>query len=122
MLILRRVGAAAVLIQGAVHLQQYLDGFSAIPVIGPLFLLNAVSSVGVAFWLLKSEGLAPLGAGIALLLGSLASLFLTATTGLFGYISSGYGVSEILAIIFEVVGVVSLGLAAVTRHYSPSPA
>jgi len=122
MLILRRAGAAAVLIQGGVHLQQYLDGFSAIPVIGSLFLLNAVSSVGLALWLLKSDGLAPLGAGVALLLGSLASLFLTRTTGLFGYVSSGYGVSEIVAIIFELVGVVSLGLAAVTRHRSPAPA
>ncbi len=121
MLILRRVGVAALLIQGGVHLQQYLDGFSAVPVIGSLFLLNAVSSVGLALWLLKSDGLAPLGGGIALLLGSLASLFLTRTTGLFGYVTSGYGVSEILAIIFELVGVVSLGLAAVTRHRSPAP-
>ncbi len=122
MLILRRAGAAAVLIQGGVHLQQYLDGFSAVPVIGSLFLLNAVASVGVAVLLLKSDGLAPLGAGIALLVGSLASLFLTRTTGLFGYVSSGYGVSEVLAIIFELVGVVSLGLAAVIRHRSPAPA
>ncbi len=122
MVILRRAGVAALLIQGGVHLQQYLDGFSAIPVIGPLFLLNAVSSVGLALWLLKSDSLAPLGASIALLLGSLASLFLTRTTGLFGYVSSGYAVGEILAIIFELVGVVSLGLAAVTRRRSPARA
>jgi len=120
--ILRRTGAAAVLIQGGVHLQQYFDGFSAIRVIGSLFLLNAVSSVGLALWLLKSDGLAPVGAGIALLLGSLASLFLTRTTGLFGYVTSGYGVSEILAISFELVGVIALGLAAVTRRRSPAPA
>jgi hypothetical protein len=122
MVILRRVGAAAMLIQGGVHLQQYLDGFSVIPLIGPLFLLNALSSVALALWLLKSEGPAPLGAGIALLLGSLASLFLTQTVGLFGYISSGFGVSEILAITFEVIGVVSLGLAAVSGRRTPAPA
>ncbi len=122
MLLLRRVGAAALLIQGGVHLQQYLDGFSAISVIGPLFLLNAVSSVGLAVWLLKSDAVAPLGASIALLAGSLVSLFLARTTGLFGYVSAGYGVSEVLAIIFESIGVVSLGIAAVTRHRSRAPA
>ncbi|MBA2726321.1 MAG: hypothetical protein H0U53_10060 [Actinobacteria bacterium] len=122
MLNLRKAGAAAVLVQGAVHLQQYLDGFSAIPVIGALFLLNAVSSVGVAFWILKSDGLAPLAAGVSLVLGSLASLFLTGTIGLFGYVSSGYGVSEILALTFEAIGVVSLGMVAVSLQRTPATA
>ncbi len=107
--------AAAILIQGAVHLQQYFERFSAVPVIGPLFLANAAASLVIAIWLVKRGSSASVVAGAALLAGSLAAIFLTRTTGLFGYVSSGYGAGEIVAIVFEVVGLILLGLTGSRR-------
>jgi len=119
---LRTVAAIAIVIQGAVHLQQYLDGFSAIAIIGPLFLINAIVSVAVAIWLMKSDGALPVMAGAPLLLGSLGSIFLTSTTGLFGYVSPSLGAAEITAIVFEVIGVIALGATVLTSRRVPSTA
>ena len=52
-LALRLSGALALLAMGALHLQQYLDaGYSALPTIGTLFLLNFVGAVGLGLALL----------------------------------------------------------------------
>lgn len=45
---LRLVTAAATLASGIVHGVLYLNGFSSAPVIGPLFLLNAIAGVVIA--------------------------------------------------------------------------
>src|ERR671930_616031 len=49
-LAVRALGAFAVLAVGAVHLQQYLELYSAIPTIGTLFVLNfaAAAVIGLA--------------------------------------------------------------------------
>src|SRR6201999_530113 len=50
--ILRRLGALTLLIVGGVHLQQYLAGYSSVPTIGTLFILNAIGAAVVAICLL----------------------------------------------------------------------
>src|SRR5579862_8238694 len=50
--ILRTVGALAVLVVGAVHLEQYLTGYSSVAVIGPLFLLNFSGATVIGLGLL----------------------------------------------------------------------
>src|SRR6201997_316166 len=84
----RAVGAVALLVVGGVHLEQYtVANFSAVPTIGPLFLVNfiAATSLGVVLLIpirrstrpgrLLFDSLAAL-AGIAVAAGALAALLI----------------------------------------------
>jgi hypothetical protein len=125
---MRRLGAIALLAVGAVHLQQYLGaGYRSIPTIGPLFLLNAVSSGVVAIGLLAplerifhhrraelASGLLA-GAAVAIAAGSLVALFVSENGTLFGFSEAGYSTAIVLAIIAEALAIVLLApVAAVT--------
>jgi hypothetical protein len=131
---LRRLGAIAILAVGAVHLQEYLGaGYRSIPTIGPLFLLNAVSSGVVAIGLLaplerilqhrRAELTSALlaGAGLAIAAGSLVALFVSENGTLFGFSETGYGTAIVLAIIAEALAVVLLApVAAVSLKRAAS--
>jgi hypothetical protein len=122
---MRRLGAIAILAVGAVHLQEYLGGgYRSIPTIGPLFLLNAVSSAVVAVGLLAplerifhqrraelASGLLA-AAGLAIAVGSLVALFVSENGTLFGFSEAGYGTAIVLAIIAEALSVVLLAPVA----------
>jgi hypothetical protein len=98
----RYLGAAALAGVGVDHIWQfYVDSYSVIPTIGTLFALNFASALVIALGLVvplqrlsPSWGttllalLAAGGAGIAL--GSFAGLEVSETTGLFGFMESGY--------------------------------
>jgi hypothetical protein len=131
---MRRLGAIAILAVGAVHLQQYLGGgYRSIPTIGPLFLLNAVSSGVVAIGLLApierilhrrgaelTSGLLA-GAGVAIAAGSLVALFISENGKLFGFSETGYRTVIVLAIIAEALAVVLLApVAAVSLKRAAS--
>jgi hypothetical protein len=130
---MRRLGAIALLGVGAVHLQQYLGGgYRSIPTIGPLFLLNAVSSGVVAIALLTplegilhrraelTSGLLA-GAGLAIAAGSLVALFVSENGTLFGFSETGYGTAIVLAIIAEALAIVLLApVAAVSLKRAAS--
>lgn len=105
----RALGALAVLAVGAIHLQQYLELYSAIPTIGTLFLLNFAGATAIGLGLLAPvERLlgGRLGAAAVALL-SLAGIGLAATafvflaiseqTPLFGFMEPGYDPAAILA-------------------------
>jgi hypothetical protein len=121
---MRRLGAIAILAIGAVHLQQYLDGYRSVPTIGSLFLLNAVSSGVVAIALVAplermlnhrraelTSGLLA-GAGLAIAVGSLIALFVSENGTLFGFSEIGYSTPIVLAIIAEGLAVVLLAPVA----------
>jgi hypothetical protein len=108
------LGALSVLATGGDHIQQYYgDSYSSVPTIGTLFLLNFVSAVVVAAGLV-----APLGrvagrhadairaifavSGIGVAVGSLAGLFISESSGLFGFVEHGYRTPIALAIVAEV--------------------
>jgi hypothetical protein len=114
------LGAVAVLATGVLHIQQYYSqSYSTIPTIGTLFFLNFVSAVLVAVGLV-----APLGrvagryadavratfavAGIGIAVGSLVGLFVSESSGLFGFVEHGYRTAIVLAIVAEVAAVVFL--------------
>jgi hypothetical protein len=116
--ILRRAVGLAILGVGAVHLQQYLGaGYSSIPTIGTLFLLNAIGSaiVGLAMLAPLEAALSDraeravtgvLAAAAALIAtGSLAALFVSETGTLFGFAESGYRAAIVAAIVLEAVTV-----------------
>jgi hypothetical protein len=133
----RLLGALSILGVGAVHLQQYSgNGYSTVPTIGTLFLLNAISAGVVGFGLLlplermlgKRRGNAAVGvlalAGVAIAVGSLVALFISETGTLFGFSEGGYRSVIVIAIVVEALATVLLTpLAAVSirRALAPKP-
>jgi hypothetical protein len=114
------LGALAVLATGVLHIQQYYgQSYSTIPTIGTLFFLNFASAVVVAVGLV-----APLGrvagryadairalfavGGIGIAVGSLVGLFVSESSGLFGFVEHGYRMAIVLAIVVEVAAIVFL--------------
>jgi hypothetical protein len=118
----RYLGAVSILVVGAVHAQQYYEAFfSVVPTIGTLFLLSFVGSAVVGAVLLapvrrfgRNLGdlilvLAALGA-IGIALGSLASLLWSEYMPLFGFMESGYRLAVVLALVFDALTTVFLGV------------
>ena len=118
----RYLGAVSILLVGAVHAQQYYEAyFSVVPTIGTLFLLSFVGAGVVGVVLLapirrvgRNAGdlilvLAALGA-IGIALGSLVSLLWSEYMPLFGFMESGYRLAIVLALLFDVLTTVFLGL------------
>lgn len=118
----RYFGAVSILLVGAVHAQQYYGAyFSVVPTIGTLFLLSFIGSGVVGTVLLapvrrlgRNVGdlvlvLAALGA-IGIALGSLASLLISEYMPVFGFMESGYRLAIVLALLFDALTTVFLGL------------
>jgi hypothetical protein len=120
-LYLRVVGALSLFAVAADHLYEYYaDHYSAIPTIGPLFLLNGIGATAlglillapferllpgrVASWAVALAGAA--GAGLAA--SSLAGLFVSEAEPLFGFMESGYRPVVVVAIISEAIAVLAL--------------
>ncbi len=122
---LRLIGVLAILVTGAVHLQQYLGDYHAIPTIGPLFLLNAIGSGVVAVglllpverWLGERRGEIAVGllalAGAAIGLGALISLYIAETSTLFGFSEGTLETVMWIAIVAEAAAVAVLGPVAI---------
>jgi hypothetical protein len=118
----RAIGAIALLVAGAVHLEQYsVAHFSVIPTIGPLFLVNfiAATSLGLVLLIpirrsardgrLLFDSLAAL-AGIGVAAGALAALLISEQTPLLGFMEHGYRVEIVIAITSEAAAIASLGI------------
>ncbi len=119
---MRYLGAVALLCVGAIHLQQYIgQDYRVIPVIGTLFLLNAIGAGVVGIPLLlpieralrRRSGEAALAvlafSGVAIAVASLVALFISETTSLFGFSESGYRTAIVLTIVAEAATIVLLG-------------
>jgi hypothetical protein len=114
--VLRYLGALAIAAVGAIHLQRYADAdYSAIPKIGPLFLANAISSGLVALLLLAGDFALAAAAGIAIAIGSLVALFISESSGLFGFMEAGYGTAVVLSIAAEAATIFFLGAYLLVR-------
>jgi hypothetical protein len=114
------LGALAILATGVVHLQQYSGNqYSTIPTIGPLFFLNFVAAVVLAAGLVvplrrvagpSADAIRALFAvgGIGLAVLSLAALFVSESSSLFGFTEHGYRTPIVLAMVAEVAAAVFL--------------
>jgi hypothetical protein len=123
----RVLGALALFSVGAVHLQQYLFLYSAIPTIGTLFLLNFAGATAIGLGLIApTERLLGRWAAAAVNLPALAGAGLAATaftfllvserTPIFGFMEPGYDPPAIMAArVSELVTVAVLGAFAVAR-------
>jgi hypothetical protein len=114
--VLRMVGAIAVLVVGAVHLEQYFGvHFDVVPIIGPLFVLNFAGATVIGLGLLVPSArmhlvhvLFALG-GIGLAATSFVFLFVSEHRPLFGFQDYGYRPAIIVALVAEAAAVVCLG-------------
>jgi CBS domain containing-hemolysin-like protein len=135
----RYLGAVSILLVGGVHAQQYYDAyFSVVPTIGTLFLLSFIGAgvVGVVLFApMRLLGnrlgdlilvLAALG-GIGIAVGTFVSLLVSEYTPLFGFMESGYRLAIVLAIVFDVLTTLFLGvfvllIVRARRHHGASTA
>lgn len=108
---LRLLAVALLLVEGAIHLQQYEGPLNAVPTINTLFVLNAIGAAAIALVLAGSRrSTAVLGslAGIGLTLGALVSLAITRTATLFDYSEPTLRPAVTYAACVEVAVVLSL--------------
>jgi hypothetical protein len=111
------LGALAVLAIAVAHIEQCaVDDYSTVPTIGTLFLLNFIGAIVIAVGLIAPlrhvtgrytdaiRALFSVG-GIGLAVLSLAALFVSESSGLFGFVEHGYRmviVAEVAAAVFLV--------------------
>lgn len=108
---LRIAAVIGLLVSGAVHLKLYLDGYSALPVVGPLFLTHVAASVAVSLWIVVgSRTILPALAGIALEAGALVSLGIAFAGSFFMAAERGMRPLTVVTIVSEVLAVIVLGL------------
>lgn len=113
--ILRTLGAVAVLVVGAVHLEQYFaEHFNVVPTVGPLFVLNFAGATVIGVGLLVPgarmrllHGLLALG-GIGLAATAFVFLFVSEHQSLFGFQDYGYRLEILVALAAEAAAVVTL--------------
>ncbi len=116
----RYLGAVALAGVGVDHLWQFaVDSYSVIPTIGTLFALNFASALLVAVGLIASPqrlirrrgGALPAllaAAGVGIALGSFAGLEMSESSGLFGFMESGYRAAIVLSIALDAATVILL--------------
>jgi hypothetical protein len=124
----RALGALALLAVGLDHLEQnVVDSYSAIPIIGTLFVLNFASATVVAGGLFAPVQRLPgrVGevavpalclAGIGVAAGSLAGLLISESSGLFGFMENGFRAAIVISIALESVTIILLGAHLAIAH------
>ncbi len=105
---LRYLGAALVLVVGAIHLQQYLDFINDVPTIGELFLLNAAGAGAIVVMLVTRPRTLGALSGIALSAGALVSVAISLASSLFDYSEPSLRFPIVLAIASELVAIAVL--------------
>lgn len=119
--LLRYGGAAATLVVGAIHLQQYADLIADVPTISTLFLLNGLSAAVAAIMLATRHAALGALAGIALSGSALISILISMTDrGLFDYTEPTFRSAVVIAIVAEIAAVVLL-LAYLAVQRRPAP-
>jgi hypothetical protein len=120
--LLALTGAILLIWSGVIHLQLWFDGYRSIAVIGPLFLVQGIGSIVVAFVLGLFRRLVLMVAGSVLLAATAVGLLLSAGNGLFGYRESLAVPYAATSLIVEFAGVVVLAAGAAIVLAGPSRA
>jgi hypothetical protein len=117
--VLRVLGAVAVLATGAVHLEQYFAGrYDRVAVIGPLFVLNFAGACVIAAVLAAPVGRLHVPAalaGVGLAATSIVFLLISEQRTLFGFREQGYSPPIVVALAAEAAAVLLLGAYLLTR-------
>lgn len=115
LVVLRAVTSAAVMLSGVVHLELWAQGMSALSVVGPAFLVNAVAGLVLGVVLPLWEHWLPLLLAAGFGAATLGAFVLSTTVGFFGVHEQWRGaavwlaaVSEGLAIVLGLTGTIAL--------------
>lgn len=114
--------AACLAASGFVHADLYVNGYRAIPTIGPAFLIQASTSFAVAVLLVaaawSSQALLVLRAAGVLAAGALVGFAASRTVGVLGFVERGLQPSPqaLLSVLAEVAVLLLLGVAELTRR------
>ncbi|WP_156250276.1 hypothetical protein [Pseudactinotalea terrae] len=109
---LRRIAAVGTAISAVVHGYLFLDGWSIVPVVGPLFAVNAVSGAVIAVALIASAHWAWRFLAVGFNALSLGALLISHTpTGFFGLREGFWDSWQVIALVSESVGLIAAGLA-----------
>jgi hypothetical protein len=119
-MIMRLLAAAAALVSGAVHLKLWFDGTRDLDVIGPAFMVNAISGLVIAVLLLAWRHWVPLFLAVGFGLSTLGAFIISATVGLFDVKATWSGFYTWAAFVSEVVIIVAALLAARAEGYQRS--
>jgi hypothetical protein len=117
------LAVALLLVEGAIHLQQFEGPLNAVPTISTLFVLNAIGAAGIALVLAGSRGVVSvLGAlaGLGLTLAALVSLAITRTGTLFAYSEPTLRTAVALAALVELAAVLALVAFVLVRRHEGS--
>lgn len=112
---LRILAAMGSFASAIVHLWLYVDSWSAIPVVGPLFLMNAIAGTLIAIGLIIQAGPAWLSPTWLLAafgfngLSAIALLLAHTDTGFFGVREMYWDAWQILSLVAEVTGFLAAG-------------
>ena len=117
---LRVVAAVAVLVSAAVHFYLWgFEGYRALAMVGPAFLVNAVAGVVIAVALLAWRHWLPLLLCVGFGASTLGAFVISATVGLFGVHEQWRGFYVWAAALAEVVAIVTGLLAARSEGWLP---
>jgi hypothetical protein len=109
------LGAVALAVEAAVHIQQYASLLHEVRWIGPLFLANAaacvIAIIGLAYG--RTRALAAL-AGVVISALALGSLAVSYGHGLFGWHEGGFRTAIAIAVITEMCAAILLSGAVTT--------
>ena len=118
-LVLRLVTAACLAGTGWVHTDLYLNGYKAIHVVGPSFLVQGAGCFAVAVLLLVSDSIVLRLLAVGLAGAALFGFLLSRTVGLFGFTERGLepAPQALLSLLFEfgVLALVGYSLLALLR-------
>ena len=115
---LRAVTAVAVLVSGISHGYLYFfDGWGDIHVIGPLFLVNAVSGIVICVLVLAWKHWVPLFLAFGFSLMTASAFLISRWWGLFGIQDTVFGFWQILCLIAEAVGLVAALAAFLSERW-----
>jgi len=113
-------GAALLVWSSVIHIDLWLDGYSGISVIGPLFLAQGIGGIVLALPLAVFRRLVLLAAGAVTLAGTAAGLLLSVHIGLFGYRESMAVPYAESSLAVEFTGAAVLVVAALAVLFVPS--
>lgn len=103
---------------GLIHLHLWDIAYRSVATLGPLFLVQAIAALVLAVAIVATRHILAIGAGLALVAGTIAGFFLARTVGLFGFkltFTSGLATT---VLVIEIMAIVTLALtgALLIRH------
>src|SRR3954452_2302385 len=119
-MMLRRVGAMALLASVSIHGWLWLDGMREVHVIGAAFLVNVIAGVVIALLLVRWQHWLPGALTACFGLATLGAFTLASTIGLFGTHEKWAGFYVFGAATAELVAIIA-GMALVLEDPDPAP-